>query len=146
MNVHFNISTPISHKEKKFTLKYENQIWNLSPMKHYIFFFKKLFLLHFGSCQNCLSSANLVVEIHQKLCNKSFEHWRTMYLWICYFAPIISQTYISIHWHGIFFEEKNSVFHWRKLSYALHFHGLYWNGVFKKRYKTYKTLVMEKIH
>ena len=23
------------------------------------------------------------------------EHWRTMYLWICYFAPIISQRYIK---------------------------------------------------
>ena len=35
------------------------------------FFLQKvLFLLHFGSCQNCMSSANLVVEIHQKLCNK----------------------------------------------------------------------------
>ena len=26
-----------------------------------------LFLLHFGSCQNCMSSANLVAEIHWKL-------------------------------------------------------------------------------
>ena len=29
-----------------------------------------LFVLHFGSCQNCISSANLVAEIQQKLCNK----------------------------------------------------------------------------
>ena len=29
-----------------------------------------LFLLHSGSCQNCMGSANLVAEIHQKLCNK----------------------------------------------------------------------------
>ena len=29
-----------------------------------------LFLLHSGSCQNCMRSANLVAEIHQKLCNK----------------------------------------------------------------------------
>ena len=35
------------------------------------FFLQKvLFLLHFGSCQNCMSSANLVAEIHKKLCNK----------------------------------------------------------------------------
>ena len=36
-----------------------------------IFFLQNvLLLLHFGSCQNCLSSANLVAKIHQKLCNK----------------------------------------------------------------------------
>ena len=35
------------------------------------FFLQKvLFLLHFGSCQNCMSSANFVAEIPQKLCNK----------------------------------------------------------------------------
>ena len=35
-----------------------------------IFLQKVLFLLHFGACQNCMSSANLVAQIHQKLCNK----------------------------------------------------------------------------
>ena len=36
-----------------------------------IFFLQKvMFLLHFGSFQNCMSSANLVAEIHQKLCSK----------------------------------------------------------------------------
>ena len=34
-------------------------------MKH-----KVLGLVHFGSCQNCLSSVNLVAEIHWKLWNK----------------------------------------------------------------------------
>ena len=35
------------------------------------FFLQKvLFFLHFGSCQNCVSSGNLVAGIHQKLCNK----------------------------------------------------------------------------
>ena len=29
-----------------------------------------LFFLRFGSCQNCRISANVVAEIHQKLCNK----------------------------------------------------------------------------
>ena len=34
------------------------------------FFLQKvLFLLHFRSCQNCMSSANLAAEIYQKLCN-----------------------------------------------------------------------------
>ena len=33
-------------------------------------FQKVLDLLHFGSCQNCKSSAYLVTEIHQKLQNK----------------------------------------------------------------------------
>ena len=32
-------------------------------------FQKVLFLLHFGSCQNCMSSMNVVTEIHYKLCN-----------------------------------------------------------------------------
>ena len=54
------------------------------------FFHKVLFLLHFESCQNCMSFANLAAEIHQ-----SFEHWRTMYLWICCFAPVISQRCIK---------------------------------------------------
>ena len=31
---------------------------------------KVLGLLQFGSCQNCISSANLVAEIHQKVWNK----------------------------------------------------------------------------
>ena len=30
---------------------------------------KVLFLLHFGSCQNCMSSADLAAEIHYKFCN-----------------------------------------------------------------------------
>ena len=35
------------------------------------YFLQKVqFLLHFGSCQNCTNSANLVAENHQKLCNK----------------------------------------------------------------------------
>ena len=35
------------------------------------FFLQKvLFLLHFGSCQNCMSSANLIAEIHQKHCKR----------------------------------------------------------------------------
>ena len=31
---------------------------------------KVLFLPHFGSCKNRLSSANTVAQIHQKLCNR----------------------------------------------------------------------------
>ena len=50
---------------------YQNEISNLSPMKHQIFFLKKvLFLLHFGSCQSCMRSANLFSEIHENRCNK----------------------------------------------------------------------------
>ena len=40
--------------------------WNTK----FLFLQKVLFLLHFGSCQSCMSSANLVEEMHQKLCNK----------------------------------------------------------------------------
>ena len=35
-----------------------------------VFLQKVLFLLHFGSCQNCMSSTNRVTEIDQKLSNK----------------------------------------------------------------------------
>ena len=47
--------------------KYEISLqWNTK----FLFLQKFLFLLHFGYCQNCMSSANLVAEMHQKLCNK----------------------------------------------------------------------------
>ena len=36
------------------------------------FLSKVLFLLHFGYCQNCMSSTNLA--------GNSFERWTTMYL------------------------------------------------------------------
>ena len=71
------------------TKSFCNEILNFSFLQ------KVMFLLQFGSCQNCIISVNLVREIHQKPCNKSFEHWRTMHLWICYFAPVISQKYIK---------------------------------------------------
>ena len=35
-----------------------------------IFFLQKVLFHHFGSCQNYIGSANLVAEIHWKLCNK----------------------------------------------------------------------------
>ena len=40
------------------------------PWNTNFFLQKVLFLLHVGSCQNCMISANLVAEIHLKLCNK----------------------------------------------------------------------------
>ena len=40
------------------------------PWNTKFFLQKVLFLVDFGSCQNCMSSANLVAQIHQKLCNK----------------------------------------------------------------------------
>ena len=30
----------------------------------------RIYTYSFGSCQNCISSANLAAKIHQKLCNK----------------------------------------------------------------------------
>ena len=60
------------------------------------FFLQKfLFLLHFGSCQNCMSSSNLVAEIYQKLCNKSILSTGEPCTYECYFAPVISQRYIK---------------------------------------------------
>ena len=35
-----------------------------------VFLQEVLFHLHFRSCQNCMSSANFIVEIHQRLCNQ----------------------------------------------------------------------------
>ena len=65
------------------------------------FFFRKVLgLLSFGPCPSCMSSANIVVEIQFKLLNeRSFEHWRTMYLGICQFAPVIHRSTLSIHWY-----------------------------------------------
>ena len=57
---------------------------------------KVLFLLQFGSCENCMSSANVVPETHQKLCNKRvLSTGKTMYLWICYFSQVIPQRCIK---------------------------------------------------
>ena len=36
-----------------------------------LFFLQKvLFLLNFGSCQNCMRSANVFAEVDRKLCNE----------------------------------------------------------------------------
>ena len=72
-------------------------------MKHYIFSLQKvLFLLHFGSCQNCMSSANLVEEIHQKLCNKIVQS--TGDPCICEYITLFQSFHrgtLSIHWYII---------------------------------------------
>ena len=55
------------------------------------FFLQKLlFLLQFGSCQNCMRPANLVAETHLKRCNKS----------ICEYVAILQSFHrgiLSIH-------------------------------------------------
>ena len=62
------------------------------------FFLQKvLFLLHFGSCQNCMSSANLVAEIHQKLWNE-----RTGEPCTCSYVTLFQSFHrgsLSIHWY-----------------------------------------------
>ena len=65
------------------------------------FFLQKvLFLLHFGSCQNCMSSANLVAEIHQKLCNK--RALSTGEPCTCEYVTLLESFHrgrLSIHWY-----------------------------------------------
>ena len=54
-------------------------------------------------CKNCGSNP---VQIFQW---NSFEHWRTIYLSICYFAPVISQRYIK---YTLLHSSKRSVYLW----------------------------------
>ena len=65
------------------------------------FFLQKvLFLLHFGSCQNCMNSANLVAEYHQKLCNRRV--WSTGERYICEYVTLLQSFHrgtLSIHWY-----------------------------------------------
>ena len=61
---------------------------------------KVLFLLHFGLCQNCMSSANIVAEIHQKLCNKRALSTREP--WTCEYVTLLQSFHrgtLSIHWY-----------------------------------------------
>ena len=61
---------------------------------------KVLFLLHFGSCRNCMSSANLVAEIHQKLCNK--RALSTGEPCTCEYVTLLQSFHrgtLSIHWY-----------------------------------------------
>ena len=65
------------------------------------FFLQKvLFLLHSGSCRNCMSSANLVVEIHQKFCNKRVLS--TGEPCTCEYVTLLQSFHrgtLSIHWY-----------------------------------------------
>ena len=60
------------------------------------FFLQKvLFLLHFGSCQNCMSSAN-----HQKHCNKRVLSTREPCT--CEYVTLFQSLHrgaVSIHWY-----------------------------------------------
>ena len=66
-----------------------------------MFFLQKvLFLLHFGSCQNFMSSANLVAEIPQKLCNKRVLS--TGEPCTCEYVTLLQSFHrgtLSIHWY-----------------------------------------------
>ena len=66
-----------------------------------VFFLQKvLFLLHFRTCQNCLSSANLVAKIHQKLCNKRVSS--TGEPCTCKYVTLLKSFHrgtLSIHWY-----------------------------------------------
>ena len=66
-----------------------------------IFFLHKiLFLFTFGSCQNCMNSANLVPEIQQKLCNKRV--WSTGGPCTCGYVTLLLSFHrgtLSINWY-----------------------------------------------
>ena len=69
-------------------------------MKHYFFCPKSSVSPTFGSCQNCMSSANLVAEIHQKLCNK--RALSTGIPCICECVSLHQSSHrgtLSIHWY-----------------------------------------------
>ena len=65
------------------------------------FFLQKvLFLLHFGSNQNCMSFANLVAEIHCKLCNERALSTREPCS--CEYVTLLQSFHrgtLSIHWY-----------------------------------------------
>ena len=61
---------------------------------------KVLFLPHFGSFQNPVSSANLVAQIHLKLCNRrALNTGEPCY---CEYVTLLQRFHIgtlSIHWY-----------------------------------------------
>ena len=64
------------------------------------FFQKVLGLLQFGSCQNYISSANLVTEIHQKVWNK--RALGTGEPCTCEYVTLLQSFHrgtLSIHWY-----------------------------------------------
>ena len=66
-----------------------------------IFFLQKvLFVLHFGFCQNCMNSANLVAENHQKLCNRRVLS--TGEPCTCEYVTLFQSCHrgtLSVHWY-----------------------------------------------
>ena len=61
---------------------------------------KVLGVLYFGSCQNCMSSANLIAEIHWKLCNK--KDLSTGGPCTCEYVTLLQPFHrgtVSIHWY-----------------------------------------------
>ena len=66
-----------------------------------IFFLQKVLgFLHFGSCQNCISSANLAAEIHYKLWNK--RALSTGEPCTCEYVTLLQSFHrgtLSIHWY-----------------------------------------------
>ena len=79
--------------------KYETFLqWNTK------FFLQKfLFVLHFGSCQNCMTSANLVAENQYKLCNRRVLS--TGEPCTCEYVTLLQpfrRGTLSIHWYVFF--------------------------------------------
>ena len=67
----------------------------LSSFRH-----KVLHLLHFRSCQNCMSAANLAAEIYWKFWNK--RALRTGEPCTCEFVTLLQSFHrntLSIHWY-----------------------------------------------
>ena len=86
-----------SKTSRKIYMKTKYEIF--LQWKTKVFLQKVLFLLHFGSCQNCMSSANLVVEIHRILCNK--RALSTIEPCTCECVTLLQSFYrstLSIHW------------------------------------------------
>ena len=69
-------------------------------LKYEIFIQKVLGLLHFGSRQNCMSSANLVAEIQLKLSNQTILNNKEQCT--CEYVTLLQSFHtgiLSIHWY-----------------------------------------------
>ena len=98
-NTHTHIH---AHIQTKHTHTHTHTHTHKHTQTHTKFFVQKvLFLQYFGSCQICMSSANLVAEIHQKLCNK--RSLSTGEPCTCEYVTLLQPLHkgtLSIHWYN----------------------------------------------
>ena len=89
-------------------------IWNVRYFSNETlnFFFRKF---SFSYILDLAKTVRALQILSQKI--NSFEHCKSMYLWKCYFAPVVSQRYINytlVHRKVSYF---SYLIFWRKISY-----------------------------